>query len=337
MREFWVSSGHHLTRRTEGGGLAVTDELLLAYLARPELMPPDDACMAERALHAALMQAPRRPVSSAEIAAIADPDARENWSFMIAFRDRLIVAATVEAAYLALVRHAPGSVPPLFLNQLVHLILRNALDACEDPYVLRAAELFFRPQRASIHDSTLLLADAEVIESHALGQSQSPLVAMLGKDPAGELDVLDDANVWTYWSRSDAFTMALNLGSNPRSREGLARAIEVWVRHLLHVDVAVEPLERIEDRDWRWFVGLDAEATRIGNALWAGEPVEEATQARVLALFRMTFSDPSIMIERAAGHPVYLILAMTPDKTSRAKPQNLITGLPLRAGTGTQA
>ena len=32
-REFWVSSGHHLARRTEGGGLAVTDELLLAYLA----------------------------------------------------------------------------------------------------------------------------------------------------------------------------------------------------------------------------------------------------------------------------------------------------------------
>ena len=40
MREFWVSSGHHLTRRSDGGGLAVTDELILAYVARPELMPP---------------------------------------------------------------------------------------------------------------------------------------------------------------------------------------------------------------------------------------------------------------------------------------------------------
>ncbi|MDQ4136617.1 MAG: DUF6352 family protein [Pseudomonadota bacterium] len=331
MREFWVSSGHHLTRRTEGGGLAVTDELLLAYLARPELMPPDDACMAERALHAALMQAPRRPVSSAEIAAIADPDARENWSFMIAFRDRLLAAATVEAAYLALVRHAPGSVPPLFLNQLVHLILRNALDACEDPYVLRAAELFFRPQRASIHDGTLLLADAEVIESHALGQSQSPLVAMLGKDPAGELDVLDDANAWTYWSRSDAFTMALNLGSNPRSREGLARAIEVWVRHLLHVDVAVEPLERIEDKDWRWFVGLDPEGTRIGNALWNGETVDPETAAQVLALFRLALPKDAPVEPRVAGHPVYLLLAMAADRSVRLKPQNLVVGLPLRA------
>jgi hypothetical protein len=34
-REFWVSSGHHLTRRVEGGGLAVTDELLLAYWPGP--------------------------------------------------------------------------------------------------------------------------------------------------------------------------------------------------------------------------------------------------------------------------------------------------------------
>ena len=50
MREFWVSSGHHLTRRTEGGGLLVTDELLLAYLARPELVPPEEACDRERAV-----------------------------------------------------------------------------------------------------------------------------------------------------------------------------------------------------------------------------------------------------------------------------------------------
>ena len=54
MTEFWVSSGHHLTQRTEGGGLAVTDELILAYLARPEVLPPDDACAAERRLYADL-------------------------------------------------------------------------------------------------------------------------------------------------------------------------------------------------------------------------------------------------------------------------------------------
>ena len=71
MREFWVSSGHHLTPRTEGGGLAVTDELLLAYLARPELAPPPEACAAERALHASLLREPRRPVAPAEVEALA--------------------------------------------------------------------------------------------------------------------------------------------------------------------------------------------------------------------------------------------------------------------------
>ena len=40
MREFWVASGHHLTRRADHGGLVATPELIMAYLARPELMPP---------------------------------------------------------------------------------------------------------------------------------------------------------------------------------------------------------------------------------------------------------------------------------------------------------
>ncbi len=329
MREFWVSSGHHLTRRTDGGGLAVTDELILAYLARPELVPPEEACAGERRLHASLMADPRRPVPARELEAIQDLDARENWGLMMAFRDRLLASPTVEAAYLALVRQGAGSTPPLFLNQLVHLILRNALEGCEDPYVLRAGELFFRPQRASLHEGNLLLADAEVIESHELGAGPSPLVAMLGKDPVGALDVLEDGNAWTYWSRSDAFTMALNLGGNPRSREGIARVVEAFVRHLLSAEVKVDPCERLDDPDWRWFVGLDAEGTRIGNALWRGEAVDADTSSRVLALFRLTFAQGTPLEPRAAGHPVYLILAMTPDKAVRVKPQNLVMGLPL--------
>jgi Family of unknown function (DUF6352) len=331
-REFWVSSGHHLTHRTDGGGLAVTDELLLAYVARPELVPPEDACDAERALHATLLADPRERVERGALAALADPEARENWDLMLAVRDRLLGARTVEAAYLDLVRDGARGIAPLFLNQLVHLILRNALDGCEDPYVLRAAELLFRPQRVSFHDGTALLADADVIETDEKGAGRSPLVAMLGKEPETSLDVLDDANGWTYWSRSDAFTMALNLGSNPRSREGLARVIEVFVRHLLNEDVAVEPVPTIEDRDWRWFVGLDAEATRIGNALWAGEKIDPETQARVLALFRLTFADAKRIDTRVAGRPVYLILAMTPDRMVRVKPQNLVVGLPVAVG-----
>src|SRR5437870_6906269 len=83
MKDFWLSCGHHLLDRDEGGGLLVTDEFLKVYLARPELSPPPDACAAERALHGALLADPRQPVAAAEIAAIADADARENWELMI--------------------------------------------------------------------------------------------------------------------------------------------------------------------------------------------------------------------------------------------------------------
>ena len=89
-KDFWLSCGHHLLDRDEGGGLVVTDEFLKVYLARPELTPPPEACVAERTLHAALLAEPRRPVSADEIAAIADADARENWQVMLAFRDHLI-------------------------------------------------------------------------------------------------------------------------------------------------------------------------------------------------------------------------------------------------------
>jgi hypothetical protein len=332
MREFWVSSGHHLTRRTEGGGLLVTDELLLAYLARPELLPPEEACDRERALHAALLADPRRPVPPAEIEALEDPDARENWALMIAYRDRLAAAPTVEAAYLDLVRRGVGPIPPLFLNQLVHLILRNCLDGVDDPYTLRAAELFYRPQRASLHEGALLLADAEIVEAHESERGRSPLLAMFGEAGQPDLDVLDDGNAWTYWSRSDAHTMALNLGSNPKSRAGLARAIEIFVHHLLNETVGVEPVAEMREADWRWFTGLDAEATRIGNALWRGEAVEPDEIERVVGLFRLAFADTARVEPSVGARPVYLILAMTPDRMVRMKPQNLVTGLPLVEG-----
>jgi hypothetical protein len=100
MKDFWIACGHHLLDRNESGGLCVTDEFLKAYFARPELMPPDDACPVERRLHRELLADPRQPVGTDEIAAIADQDARENWWFVVAFRDLLLRHPTLEAAYL---------------------------------------------------------------------------------------------------------------------------------------------------------------------------------------------------------------------------------------------
>jgi len=327
MRDFWLSCGHHLLDRAEGGGLVVTDEFLKVYLARPELTPPPDACISERTLHAALLLNPRRPVAASEIAAIADADARENWRLMVDFRDRLIRRKTLEAAYLDLMRSDVAGTPPLFVNQLVHVILRNALDGCEDAYVLRAAEMFFRPQRLTVHDGSLIAADEETVAG-ASPQSISPLVAMLGL-PSGEIDVLNDDNAAAYWGRSDRFDLALDLTAGRRGLAALGTVIGSWIEHLLALEVEIEPLIEATDVNLVWYVGLDAAATAIGDALWNDDELDQAARERVVGLYRLTFRDPQVVLDKARGEPIYLILAMTPERMLRMKPQNLLTGLPI--------
>ena len=325
VRDFWLSSGHHLLDRNADGKLMLTDEFLKAYLARPELVPPPGACAAEQELYSALLDDPRCPVSTIEIDAIADIDARENWRHMAAFRDRLLAHPTIEAAYLSLVREGTP-VPLLFLDQLVHVILRNALDRTEDAYLLRAAEMFFRPQRLTIHEDSLIAAD----EEHVGTAAPSPLAAMLGLPLAGNIDVLNDGNAASYFERSDSFDMALDLSAGRRGLEALGEVIARWVKHLLSAEVTVEPLTEPGDVTLSWYVGLDAEATRIGDALWNAGKLDPDERASIVALYRLTFSDPRSVIERLADEPIYLILAMTADGALRMKPQNLITGLPIR-------
>jgi hypothetical protein len=329
MKDFWLSCGHHLTDRDNGGGLLVTDEFLKAYLARPELSPPPEACAVERGLHTALLADPRRRIGVEEIAAIADADARENWELMVAFRDHLLRHKTLEAAYLDLVRRNAGNTPPLFLNQLVHVILRNALDGCGDPFIVRAAELFFRPQRMTVHEGALIAADEEKIAGTGAAPL-SPLVSMLGIPAGVEIDVLTDDNAHSYWNRSDLFDMALDLTVGRRGVAALGTAMERWVKHILSLDVAIEPLSEMRDVRLTWYVGLDAEATRIGDALWNGDDLDEKAQSRVVALFRLTFGKSDLAAELIEGDAVYLILAMMADKMLRMKPQNLMTGLPVR-------
>jgi hypothetical protein len=329
MRDFWIACGHHLLDRNASGGLVVTDEYLKAYFARPELMPPDDACAVERGLHRRLLADPRLPVGGGEVAAIADADARENWRFVLEFRDLLLCHPTLEAAYLGTVRSSAINLPPLFMNQLVHVILRNALDGCEDPFQLRAAELFFRPQRIMPHEHALLLGDEEVIG----GRSPTPvlsLMSMLGATTDAQLDVLSEENADSYWQRSDQFDMGLDLTGGGRAQAALSAAMRCWISHLLGIDVAIEPLTELRNAELTWYVGLDSEATRIGDRLWHGEVLDDRTAGRVLALFRLTFADAGLVGDAVGHTPAYLILAMTPDQVVRMKPQNLLTGLPIK-------
>jgi hypothetical protein len=328
--DFWLSCGHHLLDRGEDGGLIVTDEFLKAYLARPEMVPPADACGAEQAMHRALLGDPRQPVAAWQIAAIADEDARENWEFMIAWRNHLVRHSTLEAAYLAIVRH-DLKFPHIFRDQLVQVILRNILDDCDDAFVLRAAELFFRPQKLTAQEGSLVAADEEAV-SGLRSKPVSPLVAMLGL-PAAGIEVLSDANAGMYWERSDSFDLALDLTAGRRGLVALGDVVTRWVRHLLAVDVEIDAVTELRDVTLTWYVGLDADATRIGDALWNGDGLDQTARGLV-GLYRLTFADDADIVEQVKGAPTYLIVAMSTDKTLRLKPQNLITGLPVRHCAG---
>jgi hypothetical protein len=329
MSDFWLSSGHILLERGEHGGLVLTDEFLKAYLARPELLPPESACAAERGIHAALLDNPRMAIEPDAVAAIADADARENWTVMLDFRDRLLDAPTLEAAYIRLIRQGVKRLPPLFVNQLAHVIMRNALEGCTDAFVARAGEVFYRTQRVAVQNGAIMLADAETVERHEADFHASPLTAMFASGTAS-LEVLKPENADGYWSRSDAFDLAFELGGVDGGRRAVATALERWVRQLFGLEVEIEPLERIDDGDVRWIVGLDAEATRIGNALWRGEIIDDVDVSRVIAMFAIKADAALPFAPEVSGRPVYLLMAHDQDRLLRMKPQNLVSGLPLQ-------
>ena len=153
---------------------------------------------------------------------------------------------------------------------------------------------------------------------------------MLGIPAAANIDVINDANAADYFERSDRFDMALDLTAGREGLAALAQALERWIAHVVGVAADIEPLKEMRDVDLAWYVGLDAEGTRIGDRVWKGEALDQQTMERIVGLFRLTFRDVAPVKDGLRGEPVYLILAMTPDKVIRMKPQNLVTGLPVR-------
>lgn len=337
LPDFWKSCGFDLLERDARGHLAVTPDFLRAYLSRPEMMPPDEACDAERALHKALLDDPARRVLERDLVRLKDADAQENYAIWLRFRDLLVKEGTLEAAYMALFRPKAPAVPAMFMDQLAAAILRGLLDVARDSFRARAAELFFRTQKATTRDGGILLADEETVEM--LGRTGGfgalgALVAQAGTPLREvEMDILTRENAEGYWARSDRHDMVLDFAFTRPGQDAFARVIEAWVAHLLGADVQVQPVQTIRDEKWVWHIGLDAEASAIMNDLYESRLVDEARLKRVLALFRLEFRDPSLMLPRVAGRPVYLGLAMTADGSLRCKPQNLVVNLPLNRGS----
>lgn len=333
MNDFWKSAGFHLVERDENGWLKVTPDYLRAYFTRPEIHPVEESCDAEHALFEKLMADPFVSVSQEDISKIKDEDTAENYGVILSFRDLLAKHGTIEGAYAALFKAGAIAIPPMFIDQMAHLILRNVLDDVDDPMQLRSAELFFREQLVTTDDDQLMLADQEIVEMKSeegfggLGQ----LLAESGT-PAREvtLDIMTDDNKQNYWARSDQFDMAIDFRFTQPAQDALGRVLEKWISHFSGTKTRIQAMKSIKDEKWSWHVGCDLESTRILNALYNGEAVSDDETMKFLALYRLEFLDQNDVLDTMQGKNVYLGLAMNSERTFIMKPQNLLSNLPLK-------
>lgn len=334
--DFWLTSGYHLLRRGEDGRLYVTNDYLRAFLKRPEMQIVEESCDSERALHARLLEDPRFKVTPARLEELADPDARENYQIVLGFRDVLIEEKTLEAAYLKIFRQGV-TVPPLFLDQMAHAILRGILEGQSDSLRARSAELLFRSQKVSIQDSGIMLADEEIVEMYSRDGGFGSLGKLLADNATPmrsvELDILSSENAEIYWPRSDSFDTVIDISFTRPALDALCRVMEAWIAHFMSVEVTIYPVQQISDPKWSWHIGLDIEASQILNDLYNGEEIDEPRNARLLSLFRLEFKQVGDMRADLAGKPVYLGLAMSQGEVLKLKPQNLLMNLPLARAT----
>jgi hypothetical protein len=349
----WPDCGARHLQADPRGWHRPTPDYWRAWLLRPELAPVPESCVAERALHEALLHDPLRSVIPGQVEAVADADVRENWRHFLRLRDAVQRAGTLEAAWAACFEAGTVALPPLFLDLLVQAIAVRVLANQHDALVWRAAELLFRRQRVQLHGGRVLAGDAETLDhlndTAGLG-SMGALLKQAGATLRGvDLQVLGADNATAYL---DALTQAgggyrfvldlthtvqqelphgLVLSMN-RAQSGLkaiATVLQRWVTHLHGVEVTIEPLSRVDDPAWRWHIGLDAEATALLNDLYQGKTLSEARQQRLISLFRLRFADPAQQRADLRGKPVYLGLAINEQGLLRLKPQNLLLNLPL--------
>ncbi len=338
---FWPSSGYELLDVDANGHLLVTDAYLRHLLSRPEIAPIAESCANEVALHHSLEQQPRRVVADAELAALVDKDAADNYAVWLRFRDRLLDKPTLEASYLALFQGEGVDVAPVLVQQLTQILLRHVVgksspipDQSPNAMQARMAELLFRTQKISIlEDGAVMAADDETVERHALSGGFGSIgeLLKLGGLPVRsvDLDVLSADNLDAYWPRSEFFDMVVSLNHGQASLEALCRVLELWIKHFLQVDVRIQTDKEIVDEHWVWHVGLDAQANSILNDLYTGAEVSEERHRRLMCLFRLEFANPSDMLAAVAGRPVYLAMAMDEKNQLKLKPQNLLLNLPL--------
>ena len=366
MLDFWPACGWRHLRLDNNGQLRPGAAWFGHWLNRPELALVAESCAGEIKLHRALRADPLMVASGAALeaalAAISDADVRQNYRQFLALRDGVLAAGTLEAFYSGLFRTGAITLPPLFIDLIVQDLLRQWLDDGADALQARAAELLFRPQRISLAGGRLLAADRATADRLTDGAGFGALGRLLADAQvplrSAQLAVLTDDNAVAYWTdgnggqagqgnphadtghrfvldltHSVAKTLApgvaVPLALARSGQTALARVLERWILQLLGVAVRITPLARIDDAQWRWHVGMDAESSAILNDLYNGVTVDADRLARLVGLFRLDFHNPADMRADLGRAPVWLGLAMDAGGVLRLKPQNLLLNLPV--------
>ena len=331
---YWPLCGYAFLKTNTAGHLVVTDDFLRFLLERPELAPMEASCAAEIDLHQYLLENPRSEISSDQLASLQDADARDNYAVWLRFRQRMLAHSTLEASYLALFQGGGVDVPPLLVHQISQILLRHILKEDATAMHVRIAEMFFRTQKITVlEDGVVMAADEETVERLATQSSFGTLGDLLQKGgikiKSVDLDVLQPESADEYWSRSDSFDWAVQLNHGQPALDALCDVMAMWIKHFLGVSVRIQTEKDIDDDQWVWHVGLDAQASGVLNALYQGEEVDTERMERMLCLFSLHFLEPNDMSAQIRGKPVYLAMAMDAEQRLKLKPQNLLLNLPL--------
>ena len=346
----WPEAAAEHLRPDARGWHTPTPGFWRVFWGRPELALVPESCAAEVALHQHLQDKPLAPVGEAEVAALTDADARDNWRVALAWRDTVLACGTLEAAWLAVVRGERPVPAPLFLDLAVQAVLARILPP-DNAMLWRAAELLCRAQRISLNAGRVLAADAAVADTlqdtAGLGDMGRLLREAGASLPEQALPVLSADTAADYLAqrathRAHRHVLDLTLDVQQHLPHGLtltlqradsglkalAAVLSLWLQHVLGLSAKIEPLPRIDDERWRWHIGLDAEASAILNALYQGDSVPPQRLERLVGLFRLRLDDAA-MAPEMVGKPVYLGLAMDAEGRLKLKPQNLVLNLPL--------
>ena len=317
--DFWLTSGWHLLNKDNENRLLPSEDFMKAYFIRPEVQIVSESCLQEIKLNKKLLNNPFSNVDKKEIELIDDNDVKFNYRMILNFRDFLSNSENIESAYLKFCKGQKINFPPLFLDHLVQIILRNILDKEPFPLEARVAEIFFRSQITNIQQDEIMLADQEITNLQVLDSKEKKNV---------DVDILRESTADFYWERSDRFDTSIDIAYTKPGLDALARVMEKWIYYFLKIKVVITPLQKIEDDRWSWHIGLDQISSSILDKLYNGTKISDFELKKIICLFKLETNKG--FVQNMVGKPVYLALSTNDKGIIKMKPQNLLTNLPIK-------